>query len=302
MGKKESALTRKNSHSTKNSFTAVTGVMLAVLIVYALILFGLLLWALLTSFKSQDDFYGNSYKLPNLWYWNFNAILKFGVRVETETGYRSAFMPEMLLNGVLYSVGCSFVKTAVTCIVAYLCSKFRYKFSKIVYNTVIITMIIPIVGSLPAEIFMSKTFRFYDRIWGLWIMQANFLGMYFLVFHAAFNAQPNAYAEAAKIDGANNYQVLFKVSIPLVKSLFGTILLINFIAYWNDYQTPLIYLPNKPTVAFGMLKLSQTIDNFYSTTPMRMTGSVLLMTPILVLFLIFHKRMLGDLNVGGLKG
>ena len=180
MGKKESALTRKNSHSTKNSFTAVTGVMLAVLIAYALILFGLLLWALLTSFKSQDDFYGNSYKLPNLWYWNFNAILKFGVRVETETGYRSAFMPEMLLNGVLYSVGCSFVKTAVTCIVAYLCSKFRYKFSKIVYNTVIITMIIPIVGSLPAEIFMSKTFRFYDRIWGLWIMQENFHGMYFL--------------------------------------------------------------------------------------------------------------------------
>ena len=117
-----------------------------------------------------------------------------------------------------------------------------------------------------------------------------------------FHAQPNAYAEAAKIDGANNYQVLFKVSIPLVKSLFGTILLINFIAYWNDYQTPLIYLPNKPTVAFGMLKLSQTIDNFYSTTPMRMTGSVLLMTPILALFLIFHKRMLGDLNVGGLKG
>ena len=109
MGKKELTLTHKKSRSTKNTFTVVTGVMLAVLIVYAVILFGLLLWALLTSFKSQDDFYGNSYKLPTQWFWNFNAILKFGVRVETETGYRSAYMPEMFLNGVLYSVGCSFV-------------------------------------------------------------------------------------------------------------------------------------------------------------------------------------------------
>ena len=302
MRDKHTLYARKNSHSTKNTFTPVTIIMLVVLALYVIVLFGLLIWALLTSFKSQDDFFGNSYKLPTTWYWNFNAILKFGVRVETETSFRTVYMPEMLVNSVLYSIGCSFVKTLVTCIVAYLCSKFRYKFSKIVYNVVIVAMIIPIVGSLPAEIFMANAFGFYDHIWGLWIMQANFLGMYFLVFCAAFDAQPDSYAEAAKIDGANNYTILFKIALPLVRSLFGTVLLINFITYWNDYQTPLIYLPNKPTVAFGMLKLSQTIDNFYSTTPMRMTGSVLLMVPILVLFMIFHKRMLGDLNVGGIKG
>lgn len=293
---------RKKSGSTKNTFTPITVIMLIVLVLYLIVLVGLLFWAVITSFKSNDDFMENTYKLPTIWYWNFNAILQYSVRAETETSFRNVLMPEMFLNSILYSLGCSFVKTLVTCIVAYLCAKFRYKFSKIVYNVVIIAMIIPIIGSLPAEIFMSKAFGFYDRVWGLWIMQANFLGMYFLVFFAAFESQPNAYAEAAKIDGANNYDVLFRIAIPLVRSLFGTILLVNFITYWNDYQTPLIYLPNKPTAALGMLKLSQTIDNFYSTTPMRMTGSVLLMVPILVLFMLFHKRMLGDLNVGGIKG
>lgn len=292
----------KNSGSTKNGFTITTIIMLVVLIIYALILFGLLAWALITAFKTQDDFYSNAYKLPQVWTWNFTAILEFGIRVSVGNGYGYAYLPDMLEYSILYAVGCSLVKTSVTCIVAYLCTKFKYKFSKIVYNVVIVAMIIPIVGSLPAEIYMSRLFGFYDKIWGLWIMQANFLGMYFLVFCAGFSVQPDAYAEAAKIDGANNYDILFRISIPLIKSLFGTILLINFITYWNDYQTPLIYLPNKPTVAYGILKLSQTIIGNYSTIPMRMTGAVLLMLPVLILFMIFHKRMLGDISVGGIKG
>ena len=133
-------------------------------------------------------------------------------------------------------------------------------------------------------------------------MKANFLGMYFLVFYGIFKSLPMAYFEAAKIDGAGNFRILFRIALPLVRSLFFTVMLINFITFWNDYQTPLIFMPSHPTVALGMFHMATTAENTLATIPMRMAGAMLLLIPILIVFLFTHKRLLGILTVGGIKG
>lgn len=297
---------KQKSLATKNRFTPTTIVMLVILSLYVLILFTLLYWAVITSLKSQDEFYNYKYQFPKELYLNFIALLNYSVRISVADGDAMVSgyvkIQQQFFNSLFYSVGCAFVKTLTTCIVAYCCTKFKNKFSKIVYNTVIVAMIIPIVGSLPAELAMAKTFGFYDKVWGMWIMQMNFLGMYFLVFCSGFAAMPDAYSEAAKIDGANQYDILFRIALPFIRSLFGTIFLVNFITYWNDYQTPLVYMPTHPTLAYGILRLAQGADNELSTTPMRIAGPVMLMIPVLILFMIFQKKMLGNLNVGGIKG
>ena len=122
------------------------------------------------------------------------------------------------------------------------------------------------------------------------------------MFHGIFRTLPMAYTEAAKIDGAGNLSILVKIILPLVRNTFFTVMLINFIGFWNDYQTPLIYMPSYPTIALGMFYMASTTENGLSTVPMRMTGAMLMLIPILVLFLCFHKRLLGNLTVGGLKG
>ena len=152
-------------------------------------------------------------------------------------------------------------------------------------------MILPIVGSLPAELQMAKNTGLYDSIWGLWIMKANFLGMYFLVFYDGFKGLSMTYTEAAKIDG-----------VSAVKNIFFTVMLVNFIGFWNDYQVPLLYMPSYPTVAYGMYNMANTRENNLSSVPMRMTGAMLMFIPIFTLFLIFQKRLLGNLTVGGIKG
>lgn len=297
---------KQKSLATKNRFTPTTIVMLVILSLYVLILFTLLYWAVITSLKSQDEFYNYKYQFPKELYLNFIALLNYSVRISVADGDAMVSgyvkIQQQFFNSLFYSVGCAFVKTLTTCIVAYCCTKFKNKFSKIVYNTVIVAMIIPIVGSLPAEVAMAQTFGFYDKVWGMWIMQMNFLGMYFLVFCSGFAAMPDAYSEAAKIDGANQYDILFRIALPFIRSLFGTIFLVNFITYWNDYQTPLVYMPTHPTLAYGILRLAQGADNELSTTPMRIAGPVMLMIPVLILFMIFQKKMLGNLNVGGIKG
>ena len=79
-------------------------------------------------------------------------------------------------------------------------------------------------------------------------------------------------------------------------------MLITFVAFWNDYQVPQIYLPSYPTIAFGVLYMSITTQEGMATIPMRMTSSMIALVPILIIFLIFQKRLLGNLTIGGIKG
>ncbi len=294
---------KMKSKEVRERLSPVTIFMLVVLILFTLSLFIPLLWALLTSFKNQSDFRINIIGLPKQWVWNFSYVLKkFTVPVQTETGEKMVGMGMMYVNSLLYSVGCAFFGTLIPCITAYMCARFPYKFSKIVHTTVIVVMIIPIVGALPSEIRMAMALKLYDHVWGLWIMKANFLGLYFLVFYGVFKALPMAYTEAAKIDGAGNLGVLIRIVLPLVRNTFFTVMLINFITFWNDYQTPLIFMPSHPTVALGMFHMASTTISTLATIPMRMTGAMLLLVPILIVFLLTHKRLMGNLTMGGIKG
>lgn len=273
------------------------------LLAYSITLIVPLLWALMTSFKLQTDFRINVLGFPNPIAWNYTFVFQqFKVPVTLETGIVEITMGKMYVYTILYSLGCAFFNTLVPCVTAYLCARFDKKLSKIIYMTNIVTMILPIVGALPAELQMAKTFGLFDQIWGLWIMKANFLGTYFLVFYAGFKELSLTYTEAAKIDGANNFFILIKIILPLVRNIFFTVMLVNFIAFWNDYQVPLMYMPSYPTLAYGMYILANTKENGLSTVPMRMTGAMLLFLPILAVFIIFQNRLLGNLTMGGIKG
>ena len=293
----------KKKKLKKERLSPFTIALLVVLILYVFTLFMTLSWAIITSFKYQNEFRLNVIGLPKKWAWNYGQVFKkFFIEVATGYGNKPIYVPQMFLNSVLYALGCAFFNTLVPCITAYLCAKFPYKFSKIIYFVVIVTMILPVVGSMPSEIQVAKFLGLYDQIWGLWLMKANFLGMYFLVFYAMANSLPNAYAEAAKIDGAGNFRILTTIVFPLIKNTFFTVMLITFVAFWNDYQVPQIYLPSYPTIAYGVLYMFITTQEGMATIPMRMTSSMIALVPILIMFLIFQKRLLGNLTIGGIKG
>ncbi len=301
--------------STRTSFTGLTVFMLVILIIYTVSLFGLLFYGLITAFKCGmvgtleyrlEYMPGNPYGLPKTWYWNFTFVFKnFIVQATDPMGIGAPIkvgIGQMFGNSILYALGCSFFHTFVMCLTAYGCARFPYKYSKIIHTTVIVVMIIPIVGNAPSELAMAIRLGIYNTIWGMWIMRANFLGMYFLVFYDIFKSLPASYTEAAKIDGAGNWSILFKIILPLASNTFLTILLINFIQMWNDYQIPLLYLPSYPTIAYGLFGAVNSTVKGLETTPMRLAAAIIMLVPILIVFLCTQKRLLGNLTIGGVKG
>lgn len=280
-------------------------ILFTLLLLYVLSMTIIIGWGFINTFKDYTgDFLENISGFPKVWIFdNYNyAFGKLYYKVTTETSQYNVYIAEMYFNTIIYSLGCGFFATFIPCCVSYVVVKFRFKFLKIYYPIVIICMIIPIVGSLPSEINMSKNLGFYDHIWGIWLMRANFLGLYFLVFYAIFQSIPDAYIEAAKIDGAGNFLVYIKIMLPLVKNTFFTVMLIQVITAWNEYQVPLVFLPSSPTLAMWLFKFSISSQSELSTVPMQVTGCMLLFIPIFILFIIFNKRLLGNISLGGIKG
>lgn len=245
-----------------------------------------------------------------LFYTYRNIIKIFSIKVSATptSDAKEVFMPQMYLNSFMYSFGCAVTSTVVPCVTAYLCARFKFRFSEFVRNIVIVVMIIPIIGSMPSEISMAAKLGILDAPYGLWIMKANFLGMYFLVFYEIFKSLPAGYFEAAKIDGAGNLQILCKIAIPLVKNTILTVFLIRFVEFWNDYQTPLVFMSSYPTVARGLNNLIEGSWNVAGVAfnpthvPAKMAAVVLTAVPVVVIFLAFQNRLLGNLTMGGLKG
>ena len=294
---------RKNG-AIKEGFSPLTIVMAVILGLYCLVLAIWLVWALLTSFKNPNDFLGNKYGLPNPWYFDNFAYVIYEYKVEKLIDGVSTVIStgDMILNSVLYSVGSAFVATLVPCITAYLCARYKYKFSKIIYSIVLVCMVIPIVGSQASELQIVIKMGIYDHMFGMWILKSGFLGLYFLVFHEVFLSIPNAYGEAAEIDGASDFCIMTKISLPLAKNTFFTVLLIMFVTYWNDFQTPMLYLPTHPTISEALYWIKSSSFNYFAKMPVKMAAPMMFLIPVLVIFLCFHKRLLGNLTVGGIKG
>lgn len=298
----------KMNGKRKNKARVLYSVIFIVLFLYVISIFLPVLWGVLTSLKDQTDFRVNVLGLPKGWPWEwhwenfFKVFNGFYEQVTTPgVGRRRVYFSEMLLYTLLYAGGSAIIQTIVPCVVAYLTARFRYKFSAFINALVIVLMVVPIVGSAPSEMQILRALNMYDTIWGNYIQKFNFLGMYYLVFYAAFKIVPPDFYEAAYVDGASEMRVMVSIGFPMVRNVIGTVLLIKFIDFWNDYQTPLLYLPSYPTLARGVFRLSQNSQGDFATVPFRMAGCMFLAIPILVLFLIFKEKLMGNLSMGGIK-
>ena len=276
--------------------------LLVILVLYTVIMAILLGWSFITSFKTESDFMYNMIGMPKEG-WQFknyaDVIMNFGYK-PSGLDYSIGIL-EQLLYTMITVTGGAFLSALAPCIMAYCCAIYKNKFSSIIYWVVIVTMMLPIVGNYASEMRLVRALGIYDSVLGNLVFKFNFLGMYFLVFHASFSSVGKDYFEAAQIDGANDFTICFRIVFPLVSTMFFAVFIIKFILFWNDYQTALLYLPTHPTLALGVYEMSLRADGNFSSVPYKMVSCLLMMIPVLILFIAFRKMIMGNISMGGVK-
>ncbi len=297
---------RLKAHKNRpDAMSVFTGTLL---VIYVIGLLVPIIWAVITSFtdvNSYYDFYvdsifGNGFKMTID---NYKTAEKYLTITATTTSITYNVIG-LYIHSVCYATICSLTWVLVTSVVSYLVARFQFGFSKVLYNFVVITMCIPIVGGLASELRMLQNLGIYDTWLSMAILKFNFLGAYFLTFVAMFRSIPKEYTEAAKIDGASNLNIMLRIIFPQATNMIVTVFLLNFITYWNDYKTAMLYLPSYPVATYGVFYFMNTPMGAGATSqiPVQMAGALLMTLPILIVFIVFNKRLRGGVYIGGIKG
>ena len=261
------------------------------------------IWMFFVTLKDSLQFRYNRFGLPNpLTFENYlNVFSKMYIQI-IYPPYNKIYVPQLMFNGVTYAVLNAAAPLFTQCLVSYGCTKYKSAFGSFLQAFAIITMILPLVGSMGATLRLYRMLGLYNNFPGIIFAHAGWGGSNFLIFCGMFKGVANDYRDAAFIDGAGHFRVFTTIMLPMVKTSIMALFILSFIAGWNDYMTPMVYLPKYPTIAYGLFSFRNSTDSLVSQIPMQMTGCLVVMIPIIILFVCFRNKIMGNITLGGLKG
>ncbi len=270
-------------------------VVTAVFAVYALGIIFPLLFAFNSALKDGDmDFLMNMSKItlkPNF----MNFIDAF---TELEISGNTFF--DMFGNSLWFAGGTMLLNVFSSMCLAYGVAKYRFKGRDFLYSFVLIIMIFPVFGTLPARFKLYSQLNFIDSPL-LLVAYAGAFDSQFLILYAFFKNVDWAYAESAFIDGASHVTVFVKIMFPMAVPAVAALAVTNFITSWNNYLDVLLYLPNMPTLSTGLYVYS-TKMMYMADRPLYYAGMLLSLIPVMVVYLTLQKTVMKMTFEGGLKG
>lgn len=260
-------------------------------------------WVLINAFKEQSQFVGQGDFMGFPQPWTFQNFIDAFSFSDTSTNGFTIF--NMLGMSVIIAGVGTVVTVFTSSAAAYVVAKYTFPGRGIIFGVVVFALIVPIVGALPSQIQLMDNLGFTQtnvtRVIGCIFLYSGGFGMNFMLLYSFFKNLSWTYVEAAKIDGASDFTIFFRIIIPMAKGPIIAITIIQLIGLWNDYLTPSIYLPDWPTIAVGMYVLSNYMMPKALYTMMFAT-IILALLPIIIVFIAFSKTIMENTSVGGLKG
>ena len=190
-----------------------------------------------------------------------------------------------------------FFESAVT----YIVCKYKFPGRKLLYNLVIFRLMLPIVGSLPSAYRVYKAVGLMNSPLILITATDALCGANFLIMYSFYKGISWEYAEAAFIDGANHFNVYFRIMMPMVMPAVSVLFVTGFIGRWNEYMTVSVFMDEMPTLAYGLYifaERSKTAANdivYYA-------GVTLAAIPCVLMFVLFQNTIMQTVHIGGIKG
>lgn len=272
-------------------------IMFAIFAIFAASFIFPFLWIIMNSFKSQAEFAADFTGLPSNW--TFKNFIDAFTFKDASTHNYNVF--QMLGMTILIAGLGTLVTVFTSSSAAYVVAKYKFPGRGIIFSIVIFSLIVPIVGSLPSQIQLMRFLHLDNTIIGCIFLYSGGFGMNFMLLYSFFKNLSWTYVEAAKIDGASDFRIFFRIIIPMAKGPMIAISIIQLIGLWNDYLTPSIYLPKQPTIAVGLKYMSDTMISSGRYTLLFAT-IIIAIIPIILLFCCFSKTIMENTSVGGLKG
>lgn len=211
--------------------------------------------------------------------------------------------PNGLKNSLIITVSATVIVTILAAMLAYYMVRHDNKVSKIMFAMMVASMIIPFQAiMIPLVSIYGGTLNILNHRITLIFMHVGFsMAMTVFMFHGFIRGSvPVALEEAAYIDGCTHRQTFFKIVFPIMKPIISTTVILNALAFWNDFLLPSLVLTDKK-----LLTLPLSTYSFYGTYSADygtiMAGLILCIIPVLILYLVLQKQIINGVVTGAVK-
>ena len=203
-------------------------------------------------------------------------------------------------NTVYLTLIVTFLQLLTSSFAAYSFAKLDFRHKNGLFLAYIATIAMPWQVYMVPQFIMMRRMGLNDKLLAMICLQA-FSAFGVFMMKQFYEGIPDDLCEAARIDGMSEYRIYASIMLPLSKPALSTLTIFTFVATWNDYLGPLIYLKSqeKKTIQLG---LKMFISQYSSDYGLIMAGSVLSLIPVLIVFLVLQKYFVEGVASTGLKG
>ena len=291
-----------------NSKTGVNDKIVKVFIYLALFLLAISIivpvaWVFMASVKESSEFYGNPWTLPQgLYFQNF------------ADAFTKASMGSYMINSVIVTALALALLLVIALPAAYTLARYKFMGSKLL-NILFMGGLFINVNYIVVPIFLMLVDA--DKALKTWIGSGFFLNNLFItalvyastalpftiyLLSGFFVTIPKDYEEAAFVDGSGYFRTMVTIMMPMAKPSIITVILFNFLAFWNEYIISMTLLTKESkTLPVGLMQLMQA-QKAAANYGQLYAGLVIVMLPTLILYMLVQKKLTQGMSLGGLKG
>jgi multiple sugar transport system permease protein len=252
-------------------------------------------WMLASSVKGSDEIFAVPPTLiPTEWHWETYSQVFDRVPFEN-----------YMLNSFILCFGTVVIQVTVSCLAAYSLSKLKPAYARLVLFFFLASLMVPGEATLiPTYVMMVKFpvtgTNFINKFWSLWLPFSAWAYALF-VLKTSFDAIPDDYIEAARLDGASDLTIFTRIILPLSRPVISVIAVLTFTAVYNQFILPLVMLPD-PSRWPAMVGLYSL--QFGRSVPWNvvMAATVMVTIPPIVIYLIFQRYIQQGYTLSGVKG
>ncbi len=279
-------------HPKAIRYLDIGGLILTVLTVFCAVIWAFpLYWAAITTFKPEHEII-----LPyvELWPENFTLSAYYHVIFNTKIGI-------WYVNSVVTAVSVTVLVVVMGAACGYAISQLQFSGRRILWWTILASFMVPIQALIINHFILMAQVSLLNSWLGI-ILPQLIAPIVVIVYKQFFDSLPRDFREAAVIDGANHFQLLFKVFLPMNWGVTTALAVITFIGAWNAFLWPFLAAQseNMMTIAVGITQVSDAFGIYYGR---ELAGAMMAGLPVAVLYLLFQRRVTQAITLAaGIKG
>lgn len=263
------------------------------MIFWATIVIFPMIWLIYSSFKTDKEIFFSPWALPQeLLFENF---VRAWVKVH---------VGQYFINSLIVVIPGVALTLALSAMSAYILARFKFPGNRFLFYLFMAGMLFPLFLALVPLFFLAKDLGILNTYHGLIIVYAAY-SLPFTIFFLTgfFKTLPSELHEAALIDGANEYQVFFRVMLPLAQPGLITMGIFNFLGMWNQFILPLVLMTDRDKYVLPQGLSFMLHQQYYQNDWSALFAAVtIIMIPTFLVYAVFQKRIQKGMTVGALKG